>query len=114
MKRVDEVRHRLLRVLVEPEIRQDEQGLVLMSGHDVSRSHGISSSEHYRLNASALAGVVVAGSTYRWTREPDGDVLPMARELTPELFEWHYDAAGDAALGPALDWADGFRGRRRA
>jgi len=49
----------------------------------------------------------VAGSMYRWTRDPDGDVGSMDRELTRDLFEERYDAAGDAALRLALDWADG-------
>lgn len=47
----------------------------------------------------------IACSMYRWTRNPDGNVLPMAAELTPDLFEGRYDRAGDAALQLAMDWA---------
>lgn len=49
----------------------------------------------------------VAGSAFRWTRDPDGDVLPMTRTLTPALFERRYDRASDAALRLALDHVRG-------
>jgi hypothetical protein len=51
--------------------------------------------------------VDIAGSMYRWTRNPESDVLPMECELTEALFEQRYDRAGDAALQLALDWASG-------
>ena len=48
--------------------------------------------------------VEIAGSMYRWVPDPEGDVLAMDRELTPELFE-RYDRAGDAVLRLAFDHA---------
>lgn len=52
-------------------------------------------------------GVDIAGSMYRWTRNPDSDVLPMDCVLTEERFENRYGRAGDATLQLALDWASG-------
>jgi hypothetical protein len=51
--------------------------------------------------------VDIAGSMFEWTEEPEHDVLPIARELTPTLFEKRYDKAGDAALRLAFDHASG-------
>jgi len=52
-------------------------------------------------------GVDLSGSMYRWTRNPESNVLPMDCTLTEERFEERYDRAGDAALQLALDWASG-------
>lgn len=54
--------------------------------------------------------VDVAASMFRWTRDPSDDVLPMACELTPALFEDRYGRRGDAALELGLDWARGAVG----
>lgn len=45
----------------------------------------------------------IAGSAFQWVQDPEGNVLPMTRTLTPDLFENRYDRAGDAALRLALD-----------
>jgi hypothetical protein len=46
----------------------------------------------------------VAGSIYHWVPDPDGEVLPVDRELTPERFE-RLDRAGDAGLRLAFEHA---------
>jgi hypothetical protein len=46
----------------------------------------------------------IAGAMYHWVPEPDGDVLAVDRELTPDLFE-QYGRASDAALRLAFDYA---------
>ncbi len=50
--------------------------------------------------------VELSGSMYRWVPDPSGTVLPMDRELTPDLFEGRYDRAYDAALRLAFEHAD--------
>jgi len=51
--------------------------------------------------------VDISGAMFRWTRDPSGPVLPMDRELTPELFVDRYDRAGDAPLRLGIDHARG-------
>lgn len=51
--------------------------------------------------------VDIAGALFRWTPTAEGPVLPMDRELTPEVFEGRYDCAGDAVLRLAVDQARG-------
>lgn len=51
--------------------------------------------------------VDIAGAQFRWTPTDEGAVLPMARQLTPTLFEQRYDCAGDAVLQLAVDHARG-------
>lgn len=47
----------------------------------------------------------ISGSIYQWTPEPDGPVVQMDAELTPDRFENRYDRADDAALRVAFDHA---------
>lgn len=49
--------------------------------------------------------VSLSGSLFEWVPDPDGPVLPVDAELTPELYE-RYDRAADAGLRLAFDHAD--------